>query len=160
MAEPISLRFESTLFAPRERVWEWITSVQGILAEMWPLFRMTVPGGVRNLADVRVAPGTRLFRSYVFLFGVLPIDYSDLTLLELTPGQGFLEQSPMGSMKLWRHERRILPCPTDRAAVVLVDQLTFEPRWATAVVHWFIRRAFEHRHRVLRAHFGAGAPGA
>jgi len=159
MAEPVCLRFESTLPAPRERVWEWITSVRGISAEMWPWLRMTVPGAIRSIADVPATAGAPLFRSYVFLFGVLPIDYSDLTLLEIAAGDGFVEQSPMGSMRLWRHERRILPSPTDRSAVILVDQLTFEPRWASDVVRWFIRRVFEHRHRVLRAHFGAaGSP--
>jgi len=157
MAEPISLRFESTLPASREQVWEWITSVKGISAEMWPVLRMTVPRGIRSLADVPLTAGAPLFRSYVFLFGVLPFDYSDLTLLEITAGDGFVEQSPMGSMKLWRHERRIVPSPTDRSAVVLVDQLRFEPRFASSLVRWFIRRFFEHRHRVVRAHFGADA---
>jgi len=155
MAEPVSLRFESTLPASRERVWEWITSVRGILAEMSPVLRMTVPGHIRSIADVPVRAGAPLFRSYILLFGVLPIDYSDLTLLEIAAGEGFVEQSPMGSMKLWRHERRILPSQTDRSAVILVDQLTFEPRFASSLVRWFIGRFFEHRHRVLRAHFGA-----
>ena len=71
---------------------------------MWPFFRMTVPKGVVSLNDVDIQLGVRMFRSYVFLFGVLLIDYSDMTLLELDIGEGFTEQSPMGSMKLWRHE--------------------------------------------------------
>jgi len=153
----VTLTFESTLFAPRERVWEWITSFDGITAEMRPLFRMTVPRGVRTLADVAVTPGSRLFRSWILLFGFLPIDYSDLTLLELERGRGFVEESPMGSMRLWRHERRILDA-ADPAAVVLSDRLTFAPRFAPALVRWFIRRAFTHRHAVLRAHFPAPAP--
>jgi ligand-binding SRPBCC domain-containing protein len=150
----ISLRFESTLRAPAERVWEWITSIEGISTEMWPIFRMTTPRGVRTLGDVKVEPGTRMFRSYVFLFGFLPIDYSDLTLIELDPGSGFVELSPMGSMRSWRHERRITSSPTDPSAVVLVDQLTFEPRFARGFVRWLIRTAFAHRHEVLRARLG------
>ncbi len=150
MSEPIPIRFESTLRAPSERVWEWITSVEGISAEMWPFFRMTTPKQMRSLADVRVQPGTRMFRSYVFLFGFLPIDYSDMTLVELTPGVGFVEQSPMGSMKLWRHERYIASCTSEPETVLLVDQLTFQPRMARGLVGWFIRRVFTHRHKVLR----------
>jgi ligand-binding SRPBCC domain-containing protein len=146
----ISLQFESKLPIPRERVWAWITSLEGISAEMRPFFRMTTPKHVRNIADLDVKPGTPLFRSYFFLFGVLPIDYSDVTLIELEPGRGFVEESPMGSMKVWRHERRIVDCPTDSSAVLLVDRLTFQPRWARTVVGWFIRRVFEHRHKVLR----------
>ena len=153
MNAPVSLRFESRLVAPPERVWAWITSIEGISAEMWPYLRMTIPGGVRSLADVHPEPGAPLFRSWVLLFGVLPIDYSDLTLLELDPGRGFLEQSPMGSMTLWRHERRIVP-DSESGVVTLVDQLTFRPRLAKGLVRWFIRRVFTHRHRVLRANLG------
>ena len=155
----ISLQFESKLNASRERVWEWITSPDGIRAEMWPIFRMTIPSRVRTLADVEVRPGIPLFRSYILLFGVLPIDYSDLTLIELDQGRGFVEESPMGSMKLWRHERRIVDCPTDPSAVVLTDHLTFQPRWASPLVRWFIRRTFEHRHAVLRERARAGGKG-
>jgi ligand-binding SRPBCC domain-containing protein len=154
VSEDVVLRFESRLRAPRERVWESIASVADIQAEMWPYFRMTAPRSVRSLDDVELKPGVRMFRSYVFLFGVLPIDYSDLTLLELDPGHGFVEQSPMGSMRLWRHERRILPCPDDPGAVLVVDQLRFRPRMATRLVKWFIGRVFSHRHAVLRARFG------
>lgn len=160
MDDTISLRFESKLYAPAERVWEWITSVKGISAEMWPFFRMTAPKSIRSLNDVQIEPGVRMFRSYVFLFGVFPIDYSDMTLLELKAGKGFIEQSPMGSMELWRHERRIVPYLSDPGAVLLVDQLTFRPRMAKRLVGWFIRRVFTHRHEVLRANLGGAQQGA
>lgn len=121
---------------------------------------MTAPKGVLSLSDVQVKPGERMFRSYVFLFGIFPIDYSDMTLQELSIGSGFVEQSPMGSMKLWRHERRIASCSTDPSAVLLVDQLTFQPRMARRLVGWFIRRVFLHRHNVIRSNFGGAQQGA
>ncbi len=155
MTPMISLHFESRLGAPRERVWQWITSLRGISAELSPLLRMTAPKGVHNIADLEFRPGVRLFRSRVYLFGILPIDRSDLTLLELDPGHGFLEQSPMLSMRLWRHERRILAYPDDASAVRLIDQLTFTPRWAPGLVRWFLRRVFLHRHAVLRSAFAS-----
>lgn len=155
MNDVISLRFESKLYASPERVWDWITSIEGISAEMWPFFRMTTAKGIRSLRDLRITPGIRIFRSWVFLFGVLPIDYSEMTLLELNEGKGFVEQSPMGSMRMWRHERRIDPCPGDSSAVLLVDQLTFIPRFASRFVAWFIRRVFMHRHEVLRRNLAA-----
>ena len=153
MSDLINLRFESELHAPVARIWEWITSIEGISTEMWPYFRMTTPKGVRSLNDVQIEPGIRMFRSYIFLFGVLPIDYSDMTLIEITPDQGFIEQSPMGSMKLWRHERRIAPSPSTPSAVLLIDHLTFQPRIAKHFVGWFIHRVFIHRHRILKANF-------
>jgi hypothetical protein len=82
-----------------------------------------------------------------------------MTLLELRSGQGFVEQSPMGSMKLWRHERSIVPCTAESGAVLLVDQLTFQPRMAKRLVVWFIGRVFSHRHTVLREHLGGAQPG-
>lgn len=160
MKEPICLRFESEIRAPPARIWQWITSVEGISTEIWPYFRMTAPAHIRSLADVEFQPGQRMFRSHVFLGGILPIDYSDMTLLELQPQQGFVEQSPMGSMKLWRHERRILPSPSHPGASLLVDQLSFEPRMARSLVGWFIRRVFTHRHAVLRKHLDGHPDGA
>lgn len=154
----IELQFESKLRSPRERVWAWITSLEGISAEIWPFFRMTVPKHVRHITDLDVKPGAPLFRSYIFLFGFIPIDYSDLTLVEIEQGRGFVEESPMGSMKRWRHERRIVDCPTDPSAVLLIDRLTFQPRWARIAVGWFIRRVFEHRHRVLQERLHARQP--
>ncbi len=150
----ISLRFESRLGASREQVWEWITSVDGIQAEMRPLLRMTAPEGLRSLNDIRIVSGEPMFRSRIFLLGFIPFGHSDMTLVELDPGRGFVEQSPMRSMEKWRHERRIEQAPDDLRAVVLVDQLTFRPRFARRLVEWFIRRVFEHRHKVLRAALG------
>jgi len=156
MKAAISLRFESQLYAPPERIWEWITSLDGISKEMWPFFRMTFPKGVHSISDIKIEPGIRMFRCYVFLFGILPIDYSDMTLLKLDKGKGFVEQSPMGSMALWHHERNILPCHSDSKAVMLVDQLVFRPRVASRFVGWFIRHVFIHRHNVLKANlYGA-----
>jgi len=156
VSDAISLRFESKLDVPVERVWEWSISVDGISAEMRPFLRMTFPRGVRSLNDIPIRPGVPVFRSRVLLFGVLPIDYSDVTLMEFNSGQGFIEQSPMGSMQLWRHERRIVPHPSNPAAVLLVDQLTFQPRMARRLVGWFVRRLFLHRHNVLRANLAGG----
>jgi hypothetical protein len=153
-APTISLHFESRLDASREAVWLWITSLHGISAELRPLLRMSAPRGVRSLDNLAFMPGRRLFRSRVYLLGLLPIDRSDLTLLELDPGCGFLEQSPMLSMRLWRHERRILDCPGDPDAVLLSDHLSFTPRWLPGLVGWFLQRVFRHRHAVLRSAFG------
>jgi hypothetical protein len=115
---------------------------------------MTTPKGVRTLDEIEVRPGERMFRSTILLFGFLPIDTSDLTLLELDEGGGFLEQSPMASMELWRHERRILPDADDPGALLLVDQLTFRPRRMKQLTRWFIHRVFTHRHKVLRRNLG------
>jgi ligand-binding SRPBCC domain-containing protein len=147
------LRFESELSSSPERVWDWMTSVRGVQTELWPVLKMTAPKSFAKMTDVSVELGKPLFRSWVFLLGVVPIDRSDLTLIQLDSGSGFVEESPMLSMKLWRHERRI----TSRGGkTVLTDTLTFEPRFARAFVEWLIRVTFQHRHAVLRKTLGGG----
>jgi ligand-binding SRPBCC domain-containing protein len=149
-----SFIFESKLTSSREKIWDWITSAKGISAEMWPYFKMTIPHGITNITNLKITLGQRLFRSYIFLFGFLPIDYDDMTLIELKNKVGFIEESPMGSMRLWRHERHIVDCPEDSSVLVLVDHITFEPRHFSHLIASFIFRVFQHRHRVLQKQLG------
>jgi hypothetical protein len=109
--------------------------------------RMTVPKDIANILDLEIHLGRPLFRSWVLLFGVLPIDRSDLTLIELDVGHRFLEQSPMFTMKLWRHERTIEPRET---GCTITDRLEFQPRFAAGTVRWFITKVFTNRHEVIR----------
>ncbi|MEZ4223295.1 MAG: hypothetical protein R3B13_20285 [Polyangiaceae bacterium] len=129
--------------------------MQGLTREMRPLMRMTVPRGLHTLSPETVTLGAPLMRSWVLLFGVLPIDRSDLTLVELEPGRRFLERSPMLSMRLWQHERVIEPRGD---GCTLTDRLTFEPRFATPLVMRIVRAFFRHRHQVLRRVHGGPAP--
>ena len=150
----VELTFESELTATPAQVWEWITSFKGISAEMWPYMRMTAPRGIESIKDIKITPGQALFRSRIYLFWFLPIDHSELTLIEMKEGEGFIEQSPMGSMKLWRHERRIVPTPRGSK---ITDHLTFEPKLAVRITAWFIRTLFRQRHKVLRRKLNAAA---
>lgn len=149
-----SLSFESTLRCSRTDLWNWITDLRCLRKEMMPFLRMTAPTGIQRLTDVQVTPGAPLFKSWIFYLGFLPLDYSHITLLSLAPGQGFVEQSPMASMRSWRHEREILPHPSDSNLVVLRDTLTFEPRFFAGLATWLVRRLFAHRHAVLRREMG------
>lgn len=143
----IELSFESEVTASPADAWRWITSIKGISAEMRPYFRMTVPRGVENIEDLNITLGQALFRSRIYLFEFFPIGHSDLTLIEMREGEGFVEQSPMSSMNLWRHDRRIVPTANGSR---IIDHLTFQPKSATGVTAWFIRTVFHHRHKVIR----------
>jgi len=145
--------FESRLSVAPEEAWNWMTSAKGISTELSPILKMTMPKDLSRLSDVEFVPGRRLFRSWTLLFGVLPIDRSDLTLLSLDPGRGFVEESPMISMRYWRHERTVSHDPNSNGTV-LTDRLTFEPRFLTGFTTWFVTKLFEHRHGVLRSRMG------
>lgn len=146
----LKLTFESEVAASAEEVWSWATSVSGLRAEMHPVLKMTFPKDKARILDFQVVPGKPLFRSWILLFGVLPIDRSDLTMLEVEQGR-FIEQSPMVSMRLWRHERIIVPT---REGALVTDKLEFSPRFAAPLVRLFVKRFFEHRHSVLQRVFG------
>ncbi len=147
----ITLQFQSTVNAPVTQVWQWITSVDGISTELSPIAKMTFPSHIRNLTDLEIEPNKRLFRSFVLLGGLIPIDYSDLTLVSIDTEKGFLEQSPMLSMKTWQHKRTLTKTS---AGTTVTDILTFKPRVAlfTPLVKWFITTLFNNRHKQLRAH--------
>jgi ligand-binding SRPBCC domain-containing protein len=145
---------QSLLAAPPDAVWERVSTFEGINDELGPLMRMTAPARVRSLDPSEVVLGERIFRSWVLLFGVIPIDYDDLTLIALEPGRGFHERSRMLSMRVWEHERTLEP--DGDSATRVSDRLSFEPRLPGSgpLLERIVRATFRHRHRRLRRRFG------
>ena len=141
------LEFMSELPAPAAEVWARATSFVGINAELMPLMRMTCPPGQRDISPESVVPGERLVRSWLLLFGAIPVDRSDVTLVELGTDY-FRERSPMWSMRSWEHARRIEEIA---GGCVLRDRLEFVPRLPGPLLPWFVHRLFRHRHARLRA---------
>jgi len=149
--EPIRLEFTSPLSATPAQVWDWIRSVRGVTAEMRPLFRMGFPAGALVLDDGEIELGKPLFRSPLYLLGLIPVGHSDVSFSSWSPGLGFVEQSAMTGMRSWRHERTITPIARGCA---LTDVLKFEPVFARRLTRMMIRRFFKHRHAVLRKRLG------
>ena len=149
------LRFASQLRAPAAEVWSAISTMAGVNAELMPLVRMTCPreAAARSLESAPL--GEVAFHSYLLLFGVLPFDRHALTLLEILPGEGFIEDSTSLLQRRWRHERRIAPSPTG-GGCILTDELLFLPRVAALapLVRPIVRSIFDHRHRRLHRRFG------
>jgi hypothetical protein len=140
--------------APAGAVWARVTSMEGVNHELRPWMRMTVPRAARGLTLDTVELNRPVGRSWVLALGVIPFDYDKVTLVERGPGLRFLERSPMGSMRLWQHERVVEP--RGDAACAITDRLTFEPRLpgSTRLVRGLIERIFAHRHRRLLSWFG------
>src|SRR4051812_3514255 len=107
----------------------------GVNQELAPLMRMTHPAGLERLDQQVVPLGTRLFRSYLLAFGVLPVDWDDIALESITPGQGFVESSSLATARVWRH-RRWIHRPATGGGCRLEDHLTWAPRLAgTGFLH-------------------------
>jgi ligand-binding SRPBCC domain-containing protein len=156
-----SVERSSTVPAPAEAVWERAVSPDGINHELRPLLRMTMPRELRGKAIDEVEVGVPLGRAWILLFGVIPVDYDDLSLAELEPGRRFLERSSLASMRRWQHERIVEPAGD---GCLVIDRLAFELRRPLA---WLpgshrlaaatVSRLFARRHRRLRVYFAEGA---
>ncbi|MEX2193878.1 MAG: DCC1-like thiol-disulfide oxidoreductase family protein [Thermoleophilaceae bacterium] len=144
----------SLVAATPEEVWARIVTPEGVNHELGPLLRMTWPAEVESLEPSDVELGTRLFRSWVLLLGVIPVDYDDLVLVELEPGRRFLERSSMLTQRVWEHERTLEQ--VGESATRVTDRLGWEPRLGlpAGLFAPTFRAVFAWRHRRLGEHFG------
>jgi ligand-binding SRPBCC domain-containing protein len=153
VSRSFAFELSSRLAAPAPDVWAHAISMRGVNAELFPLARMTHPPGLESLDGVEAPLARRAFRSWILFAGFLPIDYDDLTFVELGPGR-FLERSPMGTQREWQHERRVDPV---EGGCLVTDRVRFVPRIAGLGPLFLpvFRMAFALRHRNLRRKFGA-----
>jgi ligand-binding SRPBCC domain-containing protein len=153
-SRPAEISIASRVEAPPEAVWDRVTTPEGINDEMRPWMRMTVPRGFEKLDPAEITLGEKIGRSWILLFGFLPIDYDDLTLVRLEIGRGFLERSRMLSQRSWEHERTLEPAGS--GGCLVTDRVRWEPRLGLpgAPLRPLFRWFFRHRHRRLRRRFG------
>jgi hypothetical protein len=114
---------------------------------------MTAPRRLREQGLGAIVVGERLCRSWLLLFGVLPIDYDDITIVRLDPGRGFLERSTMLTQRHWEHERTIEPL---EAGCALTDAIRYEPRLPIPdfLLRGLFSGVFRYRHNRLRRRYG------
>lgn len=155
---PYAVRFTQTsrLAAPATQVWARAVNWQGVNDELWPI-RMTAPPEWRQREIHTVPCGHRLFRSWVLLWGVLPLDRHDFRLESLGPGLQFQEDSSSWMNHQWRHQRTVLPDAPDDRSCTLTDRLEIVPRFAPLgfLLAPVYRLVFWNRHRKLRRWHGA-----
>lgn len=156
MSDDRPLRFSSDLRADADAVWAVATRPEGINREFRPWLRMTFPRRLQALTPATVPIGERLCRSWILLFGVLPIDYDDVTVVSIDPPRGFCERSSMLTCRVWGHERAVEPLPDGGCRVT--DAVHFTPRALVpgGLVRLIVGAVFRLRHRNLRRDFGAG----
>ena len=149
-----ALAFEvaSVVPAPPDRVWERVTTFEGVNDELMPIARMTCPHELRRIDPASVPLGRTWFRSWILLFGVLPFDYDDLRLLAIEPGRSFHEDSTMLTQRRWVHRRDLEPAA---GGTRVRDRIEFEPRLPLLgpMLRPIFQAVFRHRHRRLAAHF-------
>lgn len=148
----MQLKFESELEESPENMWKWITSAEGINHELFPMLYMSSLGNFSTKKMDTMQLGIPITKSYLLLFGFLPVGYSELTLVELDIGERFSEHSKMSFMKFWHHERVIIPHGT---GTIIRDVLVYEPIILKKNFTFFIKLLFHHRHKKLRNRFAS-----
>ena len=154
------IEVSTRLTAPAADVWARVVSEEGINDELRPVLRMTMPPALRGKTIDDVPTGKRLGRSWILLAGLLPVEYDDLYLAELEPGRRFRERSSMAALRVWTHERTVVP--DGDAVCVVTDGLGWEPRAPLAripghdrVIGAIVGFLFRHRHRRLARYWGS-----
>jgi ligand-binding SRPBCC domain-containing protein len=151
-----TFRRTSEIDAPTEKVWELVTTQEGINHEMGPYMKMTMPKAFRGKSIANVAPDTHIGKSFLLLFGVVPFGYDDITLAQIEPGRMFREESAMTGMRTWIHHRTLEP-KGDKT--VVTDAVTLAPHLPipglAKLLGSLLAAFFAHRHRRLQGWFAA-----
>jgi len=153
----IRLRFESELATSAETILATAMTMPGVNAELMPLIRMTYPAQYRDL-DAQQAPlNTVLFRSWLLLFGLVPVDVHALAFDRLYDN-GFDERSSSLLHRVWIHRRRV---EAIEGGARVIDELEFEPRLSLSAGfdRYMVTQTFTHRHRRLRRRYGLRSAG-
>ncbi len=147
------------LAIPPEPLWESVCRLEGVNRELAPFLRMTAPPGLEGATLADLEPGQPAGRCRLLLFGLVPVDYDDLTIAEVEPYR-FLERSRMRTIDPWEHERTIRSASASTS--ILTDRLRFQLRRPLRAVPGADRLAvavvgalFRHRHRRLAKLYGA-----
>ncbi len=153
MASTFHICRSSLLAAAADNVWQHAITMRGVNRELWPLARMSYPAEAATLSLTADQLGRPLFRSTIFLCGVLPVDYDRITIVEFERPRRFLERSTMLSQSTWQHERVVEP---HGAGCRITDRVEATPRVGLlAPLHRAaFTAAFALRHRNLRKMFG------
>lgn len=141
----------SLVMASAEAVWARVVTPAGINHEFWPWLTMSIPASAAGVSIDAVDLGRPIGRCWIKLFGVLPVDYDDLTVAELEPGRRFLERSRLFSAPRWQHERTV--DPIDAHSCRVTDRLEFTPRRGFVLGKPLIGLIFRYRHWRLRRFF-------
>lgn len=145
-------QIQSDLSESPDVVWNSVKTMKGVNREILPFLRMTYPKEAENLSLENAPLDRTLFRSWILLFGILPVDYDDIKIVEIY-SHGFLESSEMLSNKIWRHKRVV---SKSQNGSLVRDELEFVPR-IPGIGFLFTpiyKLVFAYRHYRLRKIFG------
>lgn len=150
---PVQIVRSVAVAAPREPVWASVVTPAGIDDELRPWLSMTMPPAYRDATIETVPTGVWLGRASIRLFGLIPVEYDDLRLLERQAPEYFHEHSRMRLASVWEHRRELRAL--SREVTQVTDRITVIPRVPVPgfMLRGVVTALFAHRHRRLRAIF-------
>jgi hypothetical protein len=159
----VELEFVTLVPSSRELVWSGVSTFYGVNQEFFPLLRMTCPFPDLRLTSA-MATGLPLFRSWLLLFGVLPIEFDLLCITSVSESHSFTEKSSMALISEWNHHRSLEDEEEQenedktemqdgsRRGTIIRDRLSFTPRIPGSgfILSLIVRSLFSYRHMRLR----------
>lgn len=144
----------TNVLAPQASVWNYVSTMKGVNYELYPVLQMTCPDMSMRISKELVKTNTvPLFRSWLLLFCIVPVDFDDINITEVVEGKSFSERSLMALMTQWHHDRTL---ETSDDGTIIVDELAFTPRVRVlgCLLNLIVRFLFCHRHQRLQQCFG------
>ena len=133
-------------------------SMEAVNQELSPLVRMSVPSEWRNVPIRQWPCGEFLFKSWITLFGFLPVDLHFVRLSGVRE-TSFQETSSSLVNRHWNHERTI-SCRGNGSVrdngSLIRDKVQYASRFSPLgylllpIYKW----VFQHRHRRLKSKYG------
>ena len=151
-ASGYNFSIESEVNGSKGSIWNHITQMKNVNAELFPFCRMTYPSDMSEIGGQTVPMNTVLFASVILLFGLIPIDLHYLKFSGLEDGHFFHENSYTFTHIFWKHSRTI---SERNGKVYVLDDLSFSPRIPLIgyILLPLYKLIFANRHRILRNSF-------
>lgn len=125
-------------------------SIATVNVELSPWIYMSAPAAWQSLRLKEWDGSGQLFRSWVLLFGLIPVDCHTFGTIDLSQHMKFVERSSSLFNNIWQHERIAKTVP---GGGEVIDKVSFTPRvrWLSPVLRTIYVLVFQHRHAKLRA---------
>ena len=147
-----SFIIESLVNADKPTVWNHITQMKNVNAELMPFAKMTFPKDRSEIGNNEVPLHQTLFKSYVLLFGFIPADIHYLKLDKVDIGNAFYENSTTLTHKYWKHTRTLT---AHNGKTLVRDEIHFSPRLSFLGNAFLpvLKAIFKNRHENLQKFF-------
>jgi hypothetical protein len=127
-------------------------TLRGVNAELFPLVKMTAPETWSSRSILEWPVQQPLFKSWILLLGILPIDRHSFYFDSIAPTEGFKERSSSTSNTVWCHARRITAIASGCRVTDTVEYQNRLPLLGSLFKPMY-RLVFWCRHRNLRSRY-------